>query len=42
MSEEEGQGGDDAVGVGDEGGRGEGGEVVQEEHCLGGARVDML
>lgn len=40
--EEEGEGGGDGVGVGEEGGGREGGEVVEEEHCLGGTHVDTL
>ncbi len=40
--QEEGEGGGDGVGVGEEGGGREGGEVVEEEHCLGGTNVDTL
>ena len=38
--EEEGEGGDDGVGEGDEGGGREGGEVVQEQHGSGRTAVD--
>jgi hypothetical protein len=40
--EEEGEGGDDTVRVGDQGGGREGGEVAQEEDCLGRVGVDTL
>lgn len=40
--EEEREGGDDALGVGDERRGREGGEMVKDDHCLGRTGLDSL